>query len=357
MRPSLAIIFVAVMVSACAAEGGGATSASAEASAALPSASATTSAGAETDWAALPSLEDAVLATAPNDGWLAGRYTSATAGSLWIPNGNAGGRAAVARIDDETLEAMTTVELGASEPGLPPDAEASAAGANGVWVTLAGQDAVALVDPASNAESRRITVEGDAYSLVEDGDSLWIADFGGAVVHVDIASGDELLRVTSVADPTQVAVAFDAVWVVAHSGSIVRLDPETGETVATIPVGGRPGVAIGFDSVWARSDDEGTVSRIDPSTNEVVATIEMPSFTTDIEVAGGSVWAVGGPLRGACEETGYLVRIDPATNQPDGFLAIDCPTMLATDGTGLWAGTTLEGETDLALIRLDPDRP
>jgi len=357
MRSGLGIIVLVALMSACSDERGGSASASAEPSDPAPSTSQSPSppAQAEDEWAALPSLEDAVLATAPNDGWLAGRYTSAADGSLWIPNGNADGRAAVARFDAETLEAITTVELGGSDHGLPPDAEASAAGANGVWVTLAYQDAVALIDPATNAESRRITVEGDPYFLVEDGDSLWITDFGGgAVVHVDIASGEELLRVSTLEGPLEVAAAFEAVWVVTHAGYVVRLDPEFGETIAAISVGGRPGIAIGFDSVWARSDDEGTISRIDPSTNEVVATIELPTFTTDIEVAGDSVWVAGGPQRGSCEDAGYLVRIDPSTNEPDGFMPMDCPTMLATDGIGLWAGTTLEGDTDLMLISIDP---
>lgn len=358
MRPSHAIIVLAILISGCSVEAGAAASASSEPSASEPSpssatASASPAASAEPNWSALPSLEDAVIATAPNETWLAGRYTSAADGSLWIPNGGVGGHTAVARFDAETLEAVATVELGGADQG-PPDAEATAAGAGGVWVTLAKQHAVALVDPATNAESRRIAVDGDPYNLVEDGDSLWIADFGaGAVVHVDIPSGKELRRVTSIS-PTEVAVAFDAVWVVSHAGAIVRLDPETGDTVATILVGGRPGVAIGFDSVWARSDDEGTVSRIDPSTNEVVATIELPTFTTDIEVAGDSVWVIGGPLRGSCEGNSYLARIDPATNAVDGYMPLDCPSMLATDGTGLWAGTTLDGEAGFSLMRLDP---
>jgi outer membrane protein assembly factor BamB len=360
VRQSHVFVVLAILVSGCSAEGGRAASPSIEASAATtasPRPSASPSASAEPDWAALPSLEDAVIASEPIAGPLPGRYTSATAGALWIPNGNADGRAAVARIDDETLEVVTTIELGGSEHGSPPDAEATAPGANGVWVTLAYQDAVALVDPTANAESRRIAVEGDPYSLVENGDSLWIADFGGAVVRVDIATGEEQLRVTSINGPTQLAVAFGGVWVADHeSGNIVRLDPETGDTVATIPVGGRPGVAIGFDGVWVRSDDEGTVTRIDPSTNEAVATIAMPTFATDIEVAGDSVWVVGGPQRGSCEGTGYLVRIDPESNAVDGHMPMDCPTMLATDVTGLWAGNSMEGETDFSIISLDPEQ-
>ena len=364
MRPSHAILVLTTLVSGCAVDtDAGATPSLADPSAdsasftASPSASlsASASASAEPDWLALPSLASAVTATVPLPGPFPGRYTSATAGSLWIPNGNAGGGAAVARIDDQTLEVVATIELGGSPNAFPVDAEATAPGANGVWVTLAYQDSVALIDPATNQESGRIRVEGDAYSLVEDGDSLWIADFAGSVVRVDIATGEEQLRVHTIPGPTQLAVAFDAVWVADHdSGNIYRLDPSTGDIVATIRVGGRPGLAIGLGSVWARSDDDRLVARIDPSTNEVIATIPLPVNLTDIEVAGSSVWVVGGPQRGSCERNSYLLRIDPHSNSPSGILPMTCPSMLVTDGTRLWAGTAMDGETDLALVSIDP---
>jgi streptogramin lyase len=361
VRPShatLVLAVLAVLVSGCAAEIDAAASASAAESSAAAVASASPSASAEPDWSALPSLEGAVTARVQLAGPLPGRHTSATAGSLWVPNGNSGGRAAVVRIDDETLEIAATVELGGSADAFPPDAEATAPGADGVWVTLAYQDAVALVDPATNRESRRIAVVGDPYALVEDGESLWIVDFGGFVVRVDIATGEELLRVRGIRGPTQIAVAFDGVWVADHdSGNIHRLDPATGLVLATIHVGGRPGLAIGFESIWARSDDDRLVARIDPSTNEVVASIPLPMHVLDIEVAGDSVWVVGGPQRGTCERNSYLMRIDPETNAPDGILPVTCPTMLATDGTRLWAGASMDGETDFSILSIDPEGP
>ena len=346
MRLSHAIVLV-VRNSGCSAE------ADATASA-LPSTSASASASpAEPDWTALPALDGMVTAKAPLTAAFPGRYTSVTADGVWIPNGNEGKGAAVARLDPSTLEVAAVVDLGGEAGAFPPDAEATAPSANGIWVTLAYQDAVALVDPRTNAESRRITVEGDAYSLVEDGESLWIVDYGGSVVRIDIATGEERLRVRSVAGPTGVAISAGSIWVADHdTGNVIRLDPETGDELARIQVGGRPGIAIGFGSVWARSDDERTVSRIDPATNGVVATIPMPMNASDIEVAGDSVWVVASPQRGECERNSYLVRIDPATNQADGMMGLPCATMLATDGRGLWAGS-MEGD-EISILRLDP---
>jgi glutamine cyclotransferase len=352
VRPSHAILVLFILMSGCSAGTDAPASASSSAPAALPaspSVPASVPASAEPDWSALPALDDAVTATAPL-AQIAGRYTSATADGVWTP-GNGGAGAAVARLDPETLEVVSVIELGGQADSW---AEASAPSANGIWVTLTFQHAVALVDPQTNSESRRIGVEADPYNLVEDGDSLWVVDFGAStVVRIDIATGEERLRVQAVG-PTEVVVGFGSVWVVEHSGNIVRLDPATGDALATIPVGGRPGIAIGFGSVWARSDDEATVSRIDPATNRVVATIPMPTNTGDIEVAGDSVWVVGGPQRGSCERNSYLVRIDPASNDADGFMPMSCPTSLVTDGTRLWAGSTKDGETAYSILSLDP---
>ena len=166
MRPSHAIFVLAFLVSGCAGGMDAPPSASPAASRAAsepsPSPSAFASAAeVETKWSALPALDHIVTGTAPLTAAFPGRYSSATADGLWIPNGNAGDGAAVVRLDPDTLEILATIDLGGVAGAIPPDAEATAPSANGVWVTLAFQDAVALIDPATNRESRRIRVDGD----------------------------------------------------------------------------------------------------------------------------------------------------------------------------------------------------
>lgn len=355
MRPRHAIVLI-FLISGCStgAEAPASPSASASAPASAP-VQATPSASdvaAEPDWSALPDLGAMVTATAPITAAFPGRYTSATDDGLWIPNGNAGAPAAVVRLDRDTLEVTAVIDLGGQAGAFPPDAEATAPSANGIWVTLGFQRAVALVDPQTNTETRRIAVDGNPYGLVEDGQSLWVVDYGGLVLKIDIATGDELVRVRNVPGPTGVAVGMGSIWVADHDlGNIVRLDPATGDVLATIQVGRRAGVTIGFGSVWARSDDAGTVSRIDPATNEVAATISMPTNPADLEIVGDSVWVTTSPQRGACERNSYLVRIDPDSNEVDGIMDLPCAAALVTDGTHLWAGSTDDGET--SLIRLD----
>lgn len=364
MRPSHAILALAVLASGCSFEVGAPASRlpSASALAASPSASAAAalspsvapSSPLEPDWSALPSLEPIVIATAPlTAGWPT-LFASATDAGIWVPNGDEGdGPPAVARLDPETMALVATIEVGGQEGASPPDGWATAVSVDGVWVALAHEQEVVLIDPATNAVSRRLEVDAVPYSLAEDGDSLWIVDFErSAVLRIDRVSGEELLRVQGIRDPIEIAVGEEGVWVTEHrQGNLVRLDPETGEELARLGVGGRPGVAIGFGSVWARSDDDRVVSRIDPVTNRVVETIAMPGNPVDFAVAGDALWVVTRPQRGACERNSQLVRIDPASSMPDGIMDLSCAFGIATDGRSLWAAS---GEGDAASIaRID----
>lgn len=360
MRPSHAILVLVVLVSACAAETDAAASASSTTSSAIPAASASASASAvlEPDWAALPDLGASVIATTPLTAAWPTRFASATEDGIWLPNMNEGAAPAVARLSPDTMELTAVIDLGGEINAFPPDAQATTPSANGIWVTLAYQGAVALIDPVTNTVTRRIAVDGAPYSFVEDGDDLWIVDYeNSTVLRIDIATGEELLRVEGISGPIEIAVAFDSVWVADHASQYVfRLDPATGKVIDNIWVGGLPGVAIGFGSVWARSDAGSTVSRIDPATNEVVATIPMPMNSSDLVIAGDSVWVAAQPQRGACERNSYLVRIDPASNQPDGIMDVPCTFGLATDGHSVWAGRFDGDETSILQLETTADR-
>lgn len=355
--PGSVVTALILLLSGCAA----APDAPSSASSATPSASASPSRAAsalpsaEPDWSTLPSLEHTVVATAPLTAAWPTLFASATEDAIWLPNGDEGdGPPAVARLDPETMDLTATIDPGGEADASPPDAWATAPSVDGLWVALANRQEVVLIDPASNAVSRRLEVDGVPYSVAEDGDSLWIADFErSTVLRVDSVSGEELLRVEGIRDPIEIAVGEEGVWVTEHrSGNLVRLDPESGDVLATIPVGGRPGVAIGLGSVWARSDDDRTLSRIDPVENRIVATIPMPGNPVDFAVAGGSVWVVTTPQRGACDRNSHLVQIDPESTEPVGIMDLPCAFGLVTDGGSLWAGFT-DGDSP-SIVRIDP---
>jgi DNA-binding beta-propeller fold protein YncE len=310
---------------------------------------------AEPDWSTLKRLDSLVTATVdfPEE-WPRLSLATFARSDFWWPNGNEGGPPAVARIDPDTMELIEVIELGGEKDVFPPDAWGTAPSKDGVWVPLAYQHAVALIDPRTNTVSRRLEVDATPYSVVESGDDLWIADWeNSAVVAIDRSTGDERLRVDGIAEPTQIANGPEGLWVNEHAGDeIVRLDPATGDELARVVIGGRPGMVLGLGSVWALSDDDRLVSRIDPATNLVVATIPMAGNPTGGVIAAGAVWITGGPQRGSCERTSFLVRIDPTSNAVDGILVQSCPFGLLSDGTRIWIGS-VEGDR-ASMHRLEP---
>jgi len=309
------------------------------------------------DWSAIEPLDASVteLGAFPAD-WPALSFATATDTDLWWPNGSEGGPPAVARIPIDSLKISATIGLGGKADVFPPDAWGSAPSKGGIWVPLANQKAVALIDPRTERVARVVPVQATPYTVVEHGDDLWIADWEHSeVVRIDIPSGKQRLRVEGITEPTEIVIGDEGLWVNEHSkDTVVRLDPETGAELARVTVGGRPGVELGLGSVWARSDDEKTVARIDPGSNAIVATVPLPSNPTGVKVVGDAVWVATGPQRGSCLRNAYLVRIDPSSDAVNGIMAVPCLFGLTPHGGDLLFGRDVDG--DRSLLRLDAAR-
>jgi streptogramin lyase len=279
-----------------------------------------------------------------------GGVTLATPVGLWAPDGP---HVVVHRTDPETLAYVAATDLGGTPGAFPPDAQSIAPGTEGIWVTLAAQRAVALMDPVSGEVVRRIEVDAQPYDLVEHDGDVWIADFEGSqVLRVRIDSGAELARIP-VTDPTDIAYGEGSVWATVHigrhdeaepiegnGGQLVRIDPVTNAVIATVDVGPRPYfVTTGFGAAWTGNATGGSVSRVDAATEEVTTIPIGADGAFDIEVLGDSVWVVIGPQYWSPEcdpSTSYFVRIDPVTNAVDGKLSFPCPENLTPDGGRIW---------------------
>jgi hypothetical protein len=258
----------------------------------------------------------------------------------------------VYRYDRATLESLGTLAVG--ERGVfPPDAQSLAPGTDGVWVTLAAQKAIGLLDPVSGEIVRRVSLAGRPYDLVEHEGTLWIIDYEhNDVLRMDLQS-EAVLAEIRVERPTDVVVGEGAVWATVHvgrrdrgepmvgnGGQVARIDPATNTVTALLDVGPRPYfLAVGFGSIWTGNATGASVSRIDAATNEVTTIPISQDGAFDIEVAGDSVWAIVGEQHWAppCDpDTSFFVRIDPTTNTVRERIAFPCPVSLAVDGNGLW---------------------
>jgi YVTN family beta-propeller protein len=148
-----------------------------------------------------------------------------------------------------------------------------------------------VIDQVSPRIGSRIELSRRPEALAVGGGLAWLANQGRTVSRVDLATG----RITEVQvgdRPTAVAVDEGAVWVANGSdGTMSRITPSPLGVAATIEVGRDPtAVAVGEGAVWVANGGDGTVSRIDPETNEVVETIEVGHRPLGVAVGNGLVW-------------------------------------------------------------------
>jgi virginiamycin B lyase len=269
-------------------------------------------------------------------------------GSLWVGLGDKG---TVARIDPVSGKTTKDVIVGDAAKFLPQARvvhgvpSAAVSGFGSIWA-VGADGMLARVDPATSAVTRfAVGVVGGAIAAGEG--ALWITSYDdGALVRFDPASQAVSRTITDLGGLFGVAVGFGSVWVVNKTGhQVLRLDPTSGAVTARIPAERSPDwVTVGAGSVWVTRESPRAVLRIDPSTNAVVATIPgEPSWGigTGIAFYDAAVW------------TGFLVRIDPATEKVSASFTSTGEVRGLTFGAGsAWASDLVRvHQIPLALVR------
>jgi YVTN family beta-propeller protein len=230
-----------------------------------------------------------------------------------------------------------------------------AIGADAVWISNAGANSLARIDPAINAVTKTVpvgqrpcsglvtgfgavwspscadkrldrvseqtgalelhipTTVGDSEGGIAAGEgAVWmVADRHGSLQRID-PSLNTIAGSVKLAEGSFVPVTgAGAVWVSSTERNLVsRVDPTALKVVAEIPVGPSPRfMACTTSDVWVLNQGDGTVSRIDIATNRVVATIDagVPGQGGDISAGEGFVWVTMVDIP--------LTQIDPTTNR------------------------------------------
>jgi YVTN family beta-propeller protein len=221
--------------------------------------------------------------------------------ALWVTRGAPGDLAGphkdtVTRIDSASGRTVATIRVRRA----PLDV-AVAPGA--VWVTNAGGDSVARIDPQTNRLVGRPVVTGASpQSLAVGGGSLWVANHDAlTVTRIDQASGKVVADIPVPSEPHRVAYGAGAAWVGNwHDNSVSRIDPHTNRVVGSpIPIGSHHAgnLVAGAGGVWVTSDyrangaaEDVVVVRIDPQVNRAVETIAVGGHPIDVAATQGAVW-------------------------------------------------------------------
>ncbi len=166
-------------------------------------------------------------------------------------------------------------------------------------------------------------------ALAFDGDSLLVADHGGALLRLeDGVSPDVPSRLELRLTPVALMAGLGFAWLANQGHTASRVDLETGR-VTDVEVGDRPtAVAVGEESVWVTNGNDGTVSRISTTPLAVTATIDVGRDPTAITVGEGAVWV-------AKSLDGTISRIDPETNEVTETIEIGHRPLGIAVGNGL----------------------
>jgi DNA-binding beta-propeller fold protein YncE/pimeloyl-ACP methyl ester carboxylesterase len=250
----------------------------------------------------------------------------AVGGWLWLsryePN-------EVIRVDPATGALTDRVSFD-SQPNLADDGER-------LWVVAerGGASQVVEIDPDTVAEVSEIPLNGPPGFATVDGDSLWVANLGTTTVsRVDLVEGRVATVVDVDGEPRSVVAEAGSIWVAVNksgaeqTGSVVRIDPATAEVTESV-VTGRwiHSLAASDGAIWATNFLDGTVSVIDARDPGTVATSPIGNRPGGVETGHDSIWIT--PHR-----RNVLLRID----QTKPLEAAAAPDLARTIGTR--TGTT-----------------
>ena len=163
-------------------------------------------------------------------------------------------------------------------PGIP-DWVAIDTGA--VWISNAGNDSLARIDPKKNKVAKVVPVGRSPCSGLTAGfGSVWAPCCkDNRVDRVNVRTNRVEAHVaTPIADSEGgIAAGEGAVWLVAdRNGTLVRIDPAHNKINGQVKLAGGSFVpVVGAGSVWVSSTEHGLVSRVDPKRMSVSAEIRV----------------------------------------------------------------------------------
>lgn len=266
--------------------------------------------------------------------------------AIWVHNGAAG---TLVRIDPSTNTIVATIPVGHGEGGV-------ALGNGAVWVANPAEGTVSRIDPQTNHVVATITLTAQVavQAITVSPDAVWVAQFDQDVlVRIDPQTNRVVATIPDQLGITGVSFGTGSVWTCNHHDPVeglAQLNPQTNQVQAQIAVGDKQSMACSSvvalaQTVWTTSftnnGADTTLKRIDSATNTVIATIPVP---------------LADPFHFAANEQGVwlysnigVYRVDPATNQMVGLLAIQDVNGVAVGASSVWVC-----KSDGTLLRITP---
>jgi YVTN family beta-propeller protein len=273
----------------------------------------------------------------------AGTLGAALAADLGSSRSRTAAPNAIAVIDPRTNAVSATTAVGA-RPG------ALVTGSGGVWVANLDDRTVTRIDPRTRRVVRTIPVAVEVAGLAGGAGSVWYTTSKGRLFRIEPAY-DSTARIADLGEhdgrfarPVRpAAVGFGSVWVVDAAGLVARVNPTTGKVIAKVQVGtNATAIAAGEGAVWVASPLDDTVSQIDPT--NAVTTIPVGHGPSGLAVGAGAVWVTD-----RYDDT--VQRIDPKTGSVVTTIPVgSSPEAVAVAAGAVWVADSHDG----TVARIDP---
>jgi serine/threonine-protein kinase len=254
----------------------------------------------------------------------------------------------IAAFDTTTHKLVGEVHLGS-----PPGDLRSYAGS--IW-TMTNGGTLNRIDPQKLKVTNSLAVGGDAWTT-GDG-SIWAiaTDDPKTLIRID---PDYLTKSTVRLRTTTLETGWpDAVWIdfggglmwVAGNAHVEAFNPANGRLVHSYPIVGAWIARFADGALYVASSPTGLIRKVDPNTGRVLWKTRLQPWINDIQVSGGSVWALVGAdatVHQLATSDGQDLATIP-TGAPNG----DPQAIVPGDGS-LWVDNSRSG----TVARIDPVDP
>jgi YVTN family beta-propeller protein len=196
---------------------------------------------------------------------------------------------------------------------------------NAVWISNAGADSLARIDPHTNKVAKIVPVGRQPCSGLAVGfGAVWAPSCTDhRIDRVDLQSNAVVAHIPTSIGNSEGGIAADekAIWLVANShGKLVRIDPVLNTVDGHVKIADGSFVPIaGAGAVWISSTTQNLVSRVDPTgcKSSQKSLSAVPHFMASTET---DIWVLN-------QGAGTVSRIDIASNQwlPPSMLVFPAP--------------------------------
>lgn len=245
------------------------------------------------------------------------------------------------------------------EATIPQSGNVMGVGFDSVWMMNLATNKLIRIHPDDNSVTE-IPILGTVGPFANAGLALgegavWVPDHGRSMIYkIDPKTNrvakeipGDLLGGGALGPRAKdgIGIGEGAVWAITDNKELRRNSAEGGNQEAAVSLPSHSsGVIVAFGSVWITGTGNDELYRLDPTTNQIVATIDLHSNPRSLVAGEGSIWVCN-------EGDGTVQRIDGKSGELVATIEAGAvgKCAMAVGGGFIWVSTG-----DQPLVQIDP---